>query len=526
MAVVGRATRHGHRCQASAPPRPPRPADGPPGRATWAGRRTGRGGRPAPPRTAGRGGWRRTRPRAAPAPRPASRARSARRSRAPCPSGRRRRPRAGRRGRASGPKATLGRCRRASRARLTNSATASGSLRGRSPGRARVVRSRGHVHADRGNGEDRLRHVRRVEAAGQRDRHLARDGGCERRVDPDPGPARVRAAGGVEQDPASAGVQERAGAGDDIVRVCVRAHAERLPDRASHRGDGGGRLVAVELHLVGIDGGDDARELAGRQVRGHDDDLRARPGGRGRRAREPGQLDPLLDREGAGCPRGEVETDGVRTRADGCEDPGGVGDAADLDTGLALGGGQVHGVPSRGHERPRRRGRVRGAHERLADESRIEAGGAPAGDGGGVPDAALRDARRSPGTRSRSQTHRSGSTSSVRRSRLLIPISRAPVASAASISRASCASTSGSSPRSRARATSFAIRFAGCSTARRRTRSAPAARRRSSCRGSTMNSLARTGTETAALTARRSATDPPNQWGSQRTEMAAAPPAA
>ena len=44
--------------------------------------------------------------------------------------------------------------------------------------------------------------------------------------------------------------------------------------------------------------------------------------------------------------------------------------------------------------------------------------------------------------------------------------------------------------------------------------------------GSTTNSLARTGTETAARTARRSSTDPPNQCGSHRTEMAAAPPAA
>ena len=144
--------------------------------------------------------------------------------------------------------------------------------------------------------------------------------------------------------------------------------------------------------------------------------------------------------------------------------------------------------------------------------------------GSRTPDSAI--ASRSPGTRSRSRTARSGSTSSVRRSRLLIPISRAPLARAASISRASCASTSGSRPRSRACATSLARRFAGWSTARRSTRSAPAARRRSSCRGSTMNSLARTGTETAARTARRSSMDPPNQWGSHRTEIAAAPPAA
>ena len=56
--------------------------------------------------------------------------------------------------------------------------------------------------------------------------------------------------------------------------------------------------------------------------------------------------------------------------------------------------------------------------------------------------------------------------------------------------------------------------------------SAPAPRSRSSCRASTTNSLARTGSETAARTSRRSSTEPPNQWGSHSTEMAAAPPAA
>ena len=65
----------------------------------------------------------------------------------------------------------------------------------------------------------------------------------------------------------------------------------------------------------------------------------------------------------------------------------------------------------------------------------------------------------------------------------------------------------------------------GMRTARRRTRSAPAARSIGSWISSTTKSLARTGTATAARTARRSWTDPPNQCGSHRTEMAAAPPA-
>ena len=51
------------------------------------------------------------------------------------------------------------------------------------------------------------------------------------------------------------------------------------------------------------------------------------------------------------------------------------------------------------------------------------------------------------------------------------------------------------------------------------------AQRLCSWRMSTTNSLASTGTETAERIARRSSMEPPNQCGSQRTEMAAAPPA-
>ena len=64
--------------------------------------------------------------------------------------------------------------------------------------------------------------------------------------------------------------------------------------------------------------------------------------------------------------------------------------------------------------------RVAGAHQRLADEGGVEADRAPAADRGGsrTPDSATTS--RSSGTRGRSATARSGSTSSVRRSRLLI----------------------------------------------------------------------------------------------------------
>ena len=107
-----------------------------------------------------------------------------------------------------------------------------------------------------------------------------------------------------------------------------------------------------------------------------------------------------------------------------------------------------------------------------------------------------RSAIRSPGIASRSRTARSGSTSSVRRSRLLMPIDprarsrgRPRARGRRAPRRAAPARGPAPAPTSRAR------RFAGWSTASSRTRSAPAARRRSSCRGSTTNSLASTGTD-------------------------------
>ena len=144
-------------------------------------------------------------------------------------------------------------------------------------------------------------------------------------------------------------------------------------------------------------------------------------------------------------------------------------------------------------------------------------------DGSRTPDSAMTS--RSSGTSDRSRSARVGSTSSVRRSLLFRPISRASVASAARSSLSSCASTSGSSPMASARSTSRASCFGGWRTASNSTRSAPAARSIGSWMSSTTNSLARTGIDTAARTARRSPSEPPNQCGSHRTEIAAAPPA-
>ena len=95
----------------------------------------------------------------------------------------------------------------------------------------------------------------------------------------------------------------------------------------------------------------------------------------------------------------------------------------------------------------------------------------------------------------------------------------------ASSSRSSWASTSGSRPRSRASPTSRPAGGPGGgprggARGRRRPPAGPG-----SWRSSTTNSLARTGTLTAARTARRSSIEPPNQCGSHRTEIATAPPA-
>ena len=96
-------------------------------------------------------------------------------------------------------------------------------------------------------------------------------------------------------------------------------------------------------------------------------------------------------------------------------------------------------------------------------------------DGSRTPDSAM--TRRSSGTRARRRSARSMSTSSVRRSRLLTPISASAGRERRSSSRSSWASTSGSSPSSSARSTSSAKRrLLGCRTASSSTTSAPAAR--------------------------------------------------
>ena len=108
------------------------------------------------------------------------------------------------------------------------------------------------------------------------------------------------------------------------------------------------------------------------------------------------------------------------------------------------------------------RGDPRGARgsapriELLAHERRVEPDRSPAADRGGLAQTGLRDDQAVPRHHVAQPDTGLGSTTSVRRSRLLMPMMRASVASAASSSLSSWASTSGSSPRSRAWRTSRA----------------------------------------------------------------------
>ena len=191
---------------------------------------------------------------------------------------------------------------RASRARFANSATRSGSLRGRSPGTRGSSVPLATSTPVAGIASSASATLRRVEAAGERDRDLARDRGGERDVHPHPGAARVGAAGGVEQDPRGTGVEERAG-GRDVTRVgaAVPAATRRALDVGRPVcGDRGRRLVAVELDRVGVDGGDDLGQPVGGRSAVTSDDLGARVAG----CRAPGEgreRGRLLERRARGA---------------------------------------------------------------------------------------------------------------------------------------------------------------------------------------------------------------------------------
>ena len=157
--------------------------------------------------------------------------------------------------------------------------------------------------------------------------------------------------------------------------------------------------------------------------------ISGRRAGRGATARpgDAAQLDGLLERELARRARHEVQPDRVGAGPDRGEHAVGVGDAADLHerpVAAALAGSV--GLAARRDERARRpppgRASARAPRRRARRRTRRPARRRPSRRRG------RRTRRRRagrPGRSARSRTARSVSTSSVRRSRLLMPISRA-----------------------------------------------------------------------------------------------------
>ena len=195
----------------------------------------------------------------------------------------------------------------------------------------------------------------------------------------------------------------------------------------------------------------------------------------------------------------------------------------------------THAVRSSRHSRARRvePGRDQAAHRRLriaagdqalADQHRV---GAPAGVGEQVArpaDAGLGDPeRRRWAARARSARRSTGSTSRVCRLRAFTPITVAPASSARSASSSVCTSTSAVMPSDSTRSSSESSTFCSSAATISSTRSAPCARASCTWYGLTMKSLRSTGTSTAARTASRSASEPPNRRSSVSTLITRAP---
>ena len=241
---------------------------------------------------------------------------------------------------------------------------------------------------------------------------------------------------------------------------------------------------------------------------------------------ETGQRRCFIDGERARGPVDDVEPDRLGTSRDGREHAGHVRHATDLhgDTPRNVGG--IRRGRARSHERPNRGCRVRRPHERFADERAIEAEGPPAGDDRRIPDAGFSDHEPIVGDE---LAQAAGAfdidlerpqvavvepdQSSVRRER------RIELTCVVDLHERLKAELERRSTRRRE---SLRRMEDGQQEHKRPRRPLGAS---GSWTSSTTNSLARTGTATAARTARRSSIEPPNQCGSHRTEIAAAPPA-
>ena len=346
----------------------------------------------------------------------------------------------------------------------------------------------------------------------------------------------MRPAGGIEEDALGAGREE--GSAAPRVRGRRRASGRRRRARPAggatfqagrpSRGDGD-RLVAAELDRVGVDGGDDRVRACSAVASAVMATMRGRrPSGAAART-TPRQVGRLVERQRARRAGDEVQPDRIGTgRGSRRATPAASVDPADL-----------HERPPR-DVRPGRRARGRPPRRRepaaAGSAARMSASptSAPSNPSARqratvaasrTPDSAM--TRRSSGTSSRRRSARSGSTSSVRRSRLLMPMSRASVASAARSSRSIVRLDQ------RLQAEVERPRRRACASRRRRMEhgqeqdqvGAGRAQRSAAGERRPRTPWPGPGSLTAARTARRSSIEPPNQCGSHSTEIAAAPPA-
>ena len=288
------------------------------------------------------------------------------------------------------------------------------------------------------------------------------------------------------------------------------------------RGSSPGQLDGVRIqrrHDLG-----DARSSPG--VGDHDDDRG--PGRRSRGARATRRSSTAsLQGQPRGVPGREVEPDGVGPGPDAASTPSASVTPQIFTNGRpATFAGSSGSRPAATNERDGRGGIRRIASRASPTSAASNPSGAPAGDRRRVADAGLgddqpvvRDERPKPDRPLGVDLERpqvavvQADQPGVRRERpLAAPARRAPRRAARA-----------RSPAPGRRATRAASAGGGRRAAGRGRRRRPGGSAAGSA--STTNSLARTGIDTAARTARRSSTDPPNQWGSHRTEIAAAPPA-
>ena len=220
----------------------------------------------------------------------------------------------------------------------TNRATRSGSLRGRSPGTAGARRPTRHRR--RRPGWPAARRPRWPgQAAGEGDRHFPGDRGGQSLGGARPGPARMRAARGVEEEPLDARREVGTATRRRASAATAAASAARRPadggpstsgaaDRARRR-DGFG---AAELDDVGVDRGDDRGRGPSRRGVGGDRDDRA-AGRRPRRASRASRARSAASSSASsrGVPGTTFSPIASAPAATAARTPVGVGDAADLD---------------------------------------------------------------------------------------------------------------------------------------------------------------------------------------------------